>query len=74
MDMFQAMGAMNNPQAYVMQQGMQTMINQHPAEWKKAQEMCQGKSRKQVVNELRKFYKSQGQDIEAVAAQYGITL
>lgn len=74
MDMFQAMGAMNNPQAYVMQQGMQTMIQQHPAEWRKAQEMCGGKDRKQVIKELRKVYKGMGQDLDAVAAQYGIQL
>lgn len=75
MNAFRAMDAMQNPQAYIMQQKMQAMIKQNPEQWKAAQEMFGGdKSRKQKIKELRKLYESKGMDLGQMAAQYGIAL
>ena len=74
MDMFKAMGAMQNPQAALMQYAMQGMIAQHPNEWKQAQNMFADKNKKQQIQALRNLYKQKGMDLESVASQWGITL
>ena len=68
------MGAMQNPQQYMIQYAMQGMIAQHPEQWKQAQNMFNGKDHKQQISELKKLYKSKGMNLDAVAKQWGITL
>ena len=74
MNMFNMMQAMQNPQAYAMQQMMGTMIQQNPQQWQQAQQMFQGKTKKQMLSELQKMYKDRGMDLQQTAAQYGISL
>lgn len=74
MDMYQAMGAMQNPQGYVMQQAMAKMVQQNPDAWKATQEKYGGMNRSDMLKALRKEYKRQGQDLDAIARQYGIPL
>ena len=74
MDMFKAMGAMQNPQVALMQYAMQGMIAQHPNEWQQAQNMFADKNKKQQIQALRNLYKQKGMDLESVASQWGITL
>ncbi len=75
MDFMRAMGAMQNPQGYLAQWQMQAMIQQHPEEWKAAQEMFgSDMSRKQKIKALRKLYSEKGIDLDQAARQYGIAL
>lgn len=74
MDMFKAMGAMRNPQGYVMQRAMESMVRQNPDAWKAAQEKYGNMSRADMLKALRKEYRRQGQDLDAIARQYGIPL
>lgn len=74
MSMSDFMGAMQNPQQYVMQQFANQMIAEHPAEWQQCQQMFAGKNRKQQISELRKLYKSKNMDLDAMARQYGVQL
>lgn len=59
-----------NPQAYIIQQLMQ----ENPQVVQQCQQMFQGKSRKEQLNELRKLYKSKGMDLNAMARQYGVRI
>lgn len=74
MNIGQAFNAMQNPQGYVMQQVVQSMIRENPTQWQKAKELIDGKSYKQSVSELRKLYKSQGMDLDNIAKQWGIKI
>lgn len=74
MDMFQAMNAIQNPQATLMQYAMQGMIAQHPDKWQQAQEMFVGKTKSEQLKALRKLYKERGMDLDAVAKQYGVQI
>lgn len=74
MDMFQAMNAVQNPQATLMQYAMQGMIAQHPDKWQQAQQMFAGKSKSEQLKALRKLYKERGMDLNSVAKQYGVQI
>jgi len=74
MDVYQAMNAVQNPQAALMQYVMQGMIAQHPEQWQQAQEMFAGKSKSEQLKVLRKIYKDRGMDLDAVAKQYGVKI
>ena len=74
MDVLQAMNAMQNPQATMMQYAMQGMISQHPNEWKQTQELFANKSKSEQLKALRKLYKDRGMDLDAVAKQYGVQI
>ena len=74
MDMFQAMNAVQNPQATLMQYAMQGMIAQHPDKWQQAQQMFAGKSKSEQLKTLRKLYKERGMDLDSVAKQYGVQI
>lgn len=74
MDMFQAMNAVQNPQATLMQYAMQGMIAQHPDKWQQAQQMFAGKSKSEQLKALRKLYKERGMDLDSVAKQYGVQI
>lgn len=74
MDMFQAMNAVQNPQATLMQYAMQGMIAQHPDKWQQAQEMFAGKTKSEQLKALRKLYKERGMDLDVVAKQYGVQI
>ena len=74
MDMFQAMNAVQNPQATFMQYAMQGIIAQHPEQWQQAQQMFAGKTKAEQLKALRKLYKERGMDLDAVAKQYGVQI
>lgn len=74
MNLTDMINAMKNPSGFVMQQFMQRAIAEHPEQWQQCQQMFQGKSRKQQLNELAKLYKSKGMDLNTTARQYGIQL
>lgn len=74
MDMYQAISAVQNPQAILMQYAMQGMIAQHPDQWKKAQQQFANKNHEQMLAELRELYKQKGMDLSAVAKQWGINI
>lgn len=74
MDFTKMMQAMSNPQGYIFNMFAGQIIKEHPAEWKQAQDMFQGKSRKQQIAELSKLYKSRGMNLEQTAKQYGVQL
>lgn len=75
MDFMKAMNVAQNPQGYVNKRMLDSMIQQHPEEWKAAQGMFSpDMSRKQKVSKLRKLFESKGMDLGQMAAQYGIAL
>lgn len=74
MDVYQAMNAVQNPQAALIQYAMQGMIAQHPEQWQQAQEMLTGKSKSEQLKTLRKLYKDRGMDLDTVAKQYGVNI
>lgn len=74
MDVYQAMNAVQNPQAALIQYAMQGMIAQHPEQWQQAQEMFTGKSKSEQLKTLRKLYKDRGMDLDTVAKQYGVNI
>ena len=74
MNMFNAINAMQNPQAAMMQYAVQGMIAQHPDEWQKCQQMFADKNKKQQISTLRNLYKQKGMDLDSVAKQWGISI
>ena len=74
MDVFQAMNAMQNPQATLMQYAMQGMIAQHSEQWQQTQQMFAGKTKAEQLKALRKLYKERGMDLDVVAKQYGVQI
>lgn len=74
MDIYQAMNAMQNPQATLMQYAMKGMIAQHPEQWQQAQQMFAGKTKAEQLKALRKLYKERGMDLDVVAKQYGVQI
>lgn len=74
MDMFNAINAIQNPQAAMLQYAVQGMIAQHPDEWQKCQQMFADKNKKQQISTLRNLYKQKGMDLDSVAKQWGISI
>lgn len=74
MDMFNAINAIQNPQATMLQYAVQGMIAQHPDEWQKCQQMFADKNKKQQISTLRNLYKQKGMDLDSVAKQWGISI
>ena len=74
MDMLKMFNAIQNPSGTLIQYAMQGMIQQHPAEWQKTQEMFSGKPRSEQLKSLRKLYKDKGMNLDLIAKQYGVQL
>lgn len=74
MNMLQMMGAVSNPQQYIMQQAMQGMIGAHPSQWKQAQGIFNGKSHDEQLDMLRELYSKTGMDLDTTARQWGIQI
>lgn len=74
MNLFQMMNIMGNPQGYIMQQAAEQMMRDNPEALAKAKKEFGGLEHKQFVKKLRKTYKDMGADVDAIAAQCGITL
>lgn len=72
--LYNMLGAIQNPREYVSQQMFQQLIRENPDKWNAAQQMFAGKNHKQQVAELRKLYQSKGINLDIVAKQYGIVI